>query len=945
MEAAPTPASSHSTPSTRSTVPCVDSRDDAAALLLQAAMGGASLHAFVEGAPPTPHAGGGVRAAGLSIPSCLSHLFHSSPSSSVAPPPFPRRTAAVAVAASPPTLPVCPPDDDSGVAALLLGFGAHPRKEEPPEEESELEEGDEDLAPEDATDGSVCSEAGVAAHDEEAPASARDHDDDVGDERYGGGDDDDEADAVEAMLERQRALPDAIDLCGASPREAVGSRLQVSYMERQGKNLVAVPYRGSVVSVDLKKGLRVKLDGYKRREWVTDEDEWVWLSADDQAPLPHQMELLQSSSTDAKKPSKSTAAPPATPLSVVRVRLCGLPPLELPSSGAKSPRRASSARPLPHGMEPRAAPRAEKGEGEVKGEVGDPLLTWSARDAAQQTLVVTIAAGPHLGKEARVLHVGNGWVKLQLPSGNVVHMRKWDLRGDVPLKMRSSPSKPRVEAAPAVAVEAEAPAAAPKGRRNPLEEAREREEMKQRSPDEVGEEANEPNPPAEADDVGEAREEQRQSDGENGETTRPASSKPEARDVHAEASGKENGGKCWKKGATSEESAENSDAKESKTVKRQGSRKRSFEPLAEGFHVGAQVWARWSGIKFSHGVISKLLTSSKWIMVTFDNDTSQWVTVRDIVIDTKPEPHAVCEGVECIAAWEEDTCFYKGKIIGTSYKGRFKVRFDDWDEQLVDLDGIRLLPADFGKKKRCKEGVKNGEEAGEAEEARADEVMEASRKPPLDTCGAAGGSELSASTHLAGLALRMAAFVQQAKEALAHDDARFHRLSELLDRMGAGCAAVEDDVRVLLREHPQLLANLEAVLSNVGSGPDADWEGKREEGMSSANSSCSCREESALAERVDEQAAVSSEAESEAAEASALGAGVHDALRGPQGKGVRELHKLLHDFGDGSTIGVEIGSKTRQRACAPNSVDMAPPGQMPFKKRSKQREGGGLMSR
>ena len=62
--------------------------------------------------------------------------------------------------------------------------------------------------------------------------------------------------------------------------------------------------------------------------------------------------------------------------------------------------------------------------------------------------------------------------------------------------------------------------------------------------------------------------------------------------------------------------------------------------------LGPQVWARWSGIKFSHGVISKVLTSSKWILVTFDNDTSQWVTVRDIVIDTKPEPSAVAEGVE-----------------------------------------------------------------------------------------------------------------------------------------------------------------------------------------------------------------------------------------------------------------------------------------------------------
>ena len=28
---------------------------------------------------------------------------------------------------------------------------------------------------------------------------------------------------------------------------------------------------------------------------------------------------------------------------------------------------------------------------------------------------------------------------------------------------------------------------------------------------------------------------------------------------------------------------------------------------------------------------------------------------------------------------------------------------------------------------------------------------------------------------------------------------------------------------------------------------------------------------------------------------------------------MRELHKLLNDFGDGTTVGVDVGSKTRQR--------------------------------
>eukprot|EP00966_Prymnesium_polylepis_P313951 7254843-Prymnesium_polylepis.1 len=94
--------------------------------------------------------------------------------------------------------------------------------------------------------------------------------------------------------------------------------------------------------------------------------------------------------------------------------------------------------------------------------------------------MVTIAAGPHVGKEAKVLHVGNGWVKLQLPSGGVVHMRKWDLRGEVPLKMRSPSKAPRADATaepePEPLPEPAPAPAPPKPRRNPLEEARERAE-------------------------------------------------------------------------------------------------------------------------------------------------------------------------------------------------------------------------------------------------------------------------------------------------------------------------------------------------------------------------------------------------------------------------------------------------------------------------------------
>ena len=209
------------------------------------------------------------------------------------------------------------------------------------------------------------------------------------------GDDDDEEDDDEDGA-------DVIDLRGlADTRAAIDRRLQVTYMERQGKSLVKVPYRGSVVSVDFKKGLRVKLDGYVRREWVTDEDEWTWLPEHDSAPLPHQLELMaamaenpeaeqQGPNPVGRPPSKpkqagggnsgdrtlltasgkAKAIPPAQlPLprapgtlaantsnshqpafvaaSLVRLRLRGEKIMELPRSLTDKPRRSSAVRPLP----------------------------------------------------------------------------------------------------------------------------------------------------------------------------------------------------------------------------------------------------------------------------------------------------------------------------------------------------------------------------------------------------------------------------------------------------------------------------------------------------------------------------------------------------------------------------------------------------------------------
>ena len=50
--------------------------------------------------------------------------------------------------------------------------------------------------------------------------------------------------------------------------------------------------QGTIESVDAKRGLRVRLDGFSKREWVTNEDEWEWLDGAGGAEGPKPVELI-----------------------------------------------------------------------------------------------------------------------------------------------------------------------------------------------------------------------------------------------------------------------------------------------------------------------------------------------------------------------------------------------------------------------------------------------------------------------------------------------------------------------------------------------------------------------------------------------------------------------------------------------------------------------------
>lgn len=420
---------------------------------------------------------------------------------------------------------------------------------------------------------------------------------------------------------------------------------------------------------------------------------------------------------------------------------------------------------------------------------------------------------------------------------------------------------------------------------------------------------------------------------------------------------------------------------------RKRARKRPSEVLQDGFALGVQVWARWSGIKFSHGVISKLLTSSKWVLVTFDDGTSQWVTSRELVLDEEPTAAALAEGTEVIAAWEDDDNFYKGVIVGQTSSGKCRVRYEDWDEGLVLREGVRVLPEGFGKKKRPSTGGKEpgrgGEKGGATHERKEAHGSSADAMDATTHTSAANGAPSTAAPtalNATGPASLMrppvclSTFVRHARDQLyAADRPTFERMTQILARAGslalplAGDEAVEDEARNAfeselsgaLAEHPILLAELRSVLTG-GPGPvatDATAEAREvtAEGASGTSDVAGPVEDKAPDHRDDSvraasgscrtsehvpEADVSSEEESQSRVETTAGSASN---RGSQGKGVRELSKLLHDFGDGSMVGVEIGSKTRQRgssaaveATAPFATSGSNGVAVPLKKRPRE---------
>ena len=391
-------------------------------------------------------------------------------------------------------------------------------------------------------------------------------------------------------------------------------------------------------------------------------------------------------------------------------------------------------------------------------------------------------------------------------------------------------------------------------------------------------------------------------------------------------------------------------------------------------------------------MISKLLTSSKWVLVTFESEQSQWVTSREMVLDEEVRPESLAEGTEVIAAWEDDDKFYKGRIMGKSSNGRYRVRYDDWDDALVMIEGIRLLPDGFGKKKRLSQAEGSKEEGGISSKSEGDAEAGGSSSvssgalaavsasngdavpPPTAEktaassigCSAANGANQASvssakscvKAEVAGTAPdkgrpaaqgdggRMARFVRNAREQLwAKEPVRFDQLTKLLARGGSMRlpafpddpsatreeVAFEAELVALLESYSTLMSELRTLLSHRGPASPSSVtapapasapapSAAEAQPMAVSNTAASgggdCAE--GAAEHLHAptgviDVAASTESQSATTRASSSAGGVD---KGAQGRGVRELHKLLQEFGEGSSVGVEIASKTRHRGAA-----------------------------
>ena len=107
--------------------------------------------------------------------------------------------------------------------------------------------------------------------------------------------------------------------------------------------------------------------------------------------------------------------------------------------------------------------------------------------------------------------------------------------------------------------------------------------------------------------------------------------------------------------------------------------------------VNDRVIARWTNNRYQAGKVTS--TENEQITVLFDKGNKAIYSTRDIsatILDE--EPHQVQLGQHVVATWKGGNEYFIGYVSEKDSNNRFKVVFDNNNEDFYDAKELRLFP-------------------------------------------------------------------------------------------------------------------------------------------------------------------------------------------------------------------------------------------------------------
>ncbi|KAL9981676.1 hypothetical protein ACROYT_G010414 [Oculina patagonica] len=114
--------------------------------------------------------------------------------------------------------------------------------------------------------------------------------------------------------------------------------------------------------------------------------------------------------------------------------------------------------------------------------------------------------------------------------------------------------------------------------------------------------------------------------------------------------------------------------------------------IVAAFDLGDDVTARWTNNKYYRGMVADFPAPDK-IEILFDDGDQITHSIHDVsavIYDRAPEE--VYVGQHVMATWKGGVKFYIGFVTEERADGKFKVVFDDNDEDYYSADDLREFP-------------------------------------------------------------------------------------------------------------------------------------------------------------------------------------------------------------------------------------------------------------